>query len=199
MHRSGQCSESMKVHRKNGLAPIVPDFSISDCIGIQCHLESHESTARSNQDFFFPDELISDWSCTGQSIRHDEKIRGGGFCFKSLQVREKLDEMTTREQRGLMPGGTGGRGSPSASEDQSAENGWRGIAVLEGHLEGSPRVPARDSAASAPPTPVAPAEDVCGPTLPPPMQTGNRIVNVPLLEEFLEQNCACKDCAEDKA
>ena len=48
-----------------------------------------------------------------------------------------------------MPGGTGGRGSPSASEDQSAENGWRGIAVLEGHLEGSPRVPARDSAASA--------------------------------------------------
>ena len=31
---------------------------------------------------FFPDELISDWSCTGQSVRHDEKIRGGGF-FKT--------------------------------------------------------------------------------------------------------------------
>ena len=105
--------------------------------------------------------------------------------------------MATREERGLTPGGTGGRGSPSASEDQSALNGWRGIAVLEGHLEGSPRVPARGTTDSAPPTPVTPAED--GFTLPPPMQTGNRIVNVPLLEEFLEQNCACKDCAEDKA
>ena len=109
---------------------------------------------------FFPDELISDWSCTGQSVRHDEKIRGGGFFSKPLQVHEKLDEMATREERGLMPGGTGGRGSPSASEDQSAQNGWRGIAVLEGHLEGSPRVPARDSAASAPPTPVTPSQ-VC--------------------------------------
>ena len=42
--------------------------------------------------------------------------------------------MSFKELLALAPGGTGGRGSPSVHEDQSAGNGWRRIAVLESQL-----------------------------------------------------------------
>lgn len=47
--------------------------------------------------------------------------------------------MSKREARALAAGGVGGRSSPSVLEDQAMANGWRGIGVTQGHVEGSPR------------------------------------------------------------
>ena len=107
--------------------------------------------------------------------------------------------MSLRELQALAPGGVGGRSSPSIHEDQAATNAWRGIGVTQGHLEGSPRAatatttsatpqpPARAAAAAAPPPEVKEAAAAA---------TGNRVMDMGLLDEFLAQSCACSECSQ---
>ena len=52
---------------------------------------------------------------------------------------QSLQKMTLKELLGLALGGTGGRGGPSASEDQGAENAWNNIGALESLISPSRR------------------------------------------------------------
>ena len=115
---------------------------------------------------------------------------------------QSLQKMTLKELLGLAPGGTGGRGGPSASEDQGAENAWQNIGALENLISPSRRRSSRGPASWT----VSPDGDVvprrpasAPPELPPPMLTGNRIMNMPLLDDFLQKNCPCPECAKSTA
>ena len=59
---------------------------------------------------------------------------------------QSLQKMTLKELLGLAPGGTGGRGGPSASEDQGAENAWQNIGALENFISPSRRRSSRGPA-----------------------------------------------------
>ena len=94
--------------------------------------------------------------------------------------------ISPRELAALAPGGVGGRLSPTVTEDQAQENGWRNIGVLEGYIGG--RRASRSPQATAMPPPPAPtiAKPPPAKSDAPPAATGNRVQNVPLLDEFLE-------------
>ena len=49
------------------------------------------------------------------------------FEHAAVAFLQSLQKMTLKELLKLAPGGTGGRGGPSASEDQGAENAWQNI------------------------------------------------------------------------
>jgi hypothetical protein len=109
--------------------------------------------------------------------------------------------MSSRELRGLGTGGVGGRFSASVQEDQSQGNAWRIFQPMLG--QPSPRRPvaARDvheysPPASAPsPTTVGAAQPAQQPVIvQPPQVTGFRLMSLPLLDGYIQQNTVCADC-----
>ena len=124
------------------------------------------------------------------------------FEHAAVAFLQSLQKMTLKELLGLAPGGTGGRGGPSASEDQGAENAWQNIGALENFISPSRRRSSRGPASwtVSPHGDVVPVQPASAPqTMPPPMLTGNRIMNMPLLDDFLQKNCPCPECAKSTA
>eukprot|EP01047_Picozoa_sp_COSAG01_P009816 COSAG01_NODE_408_length_17382_cov_6.231431_9_plen_140_part_00 len=105
--------------------------------------------------------------------------------------------MSLKELLALAPGGTGGRGGPSAHEDQSAGNGWRDIAVLEGHGGGTRSRTVQSTVAASLHTPAF-DDPQPSPGWTPKAEgdfTGNRIVDVAALDDWMQQNSCCPECA----
>jgi hypothetical protein len=116
-------------------------------------------------------------------------------------------DMPWKELLNLGAGGVGGRRGGRRREGQGAQNAWqvfqppstsraplRPPAAKEGP-EYSPPAPSSSLPPARAPPPVRPAVRPAV-TVMPPRLTGNRLMNLPILDSFLQQTTHCGDCLE---